>query len=80
MPKTRPEEESDEAALPTKGALRPDRSRDGAADDPEMAEVEQRAAEQPASSEPLDFDDEPSINELGDDDEEEDEEPGRRSY
>lgn len=79
MPKSRPDQESDEAVLPTKGALRPDRSRDGAADDPELAVVQQRAAETPSSSEPLDFDDQPSINELGDDDDGDDE-PGRRSY
>ena len=36
---------SDEAVLPTRGALRPERTRAGAAEDPELGELARRAAE-----------------------------------
>ncbi len=51
-----PEAESDEAVLPTRGALRPDRSRDGTAEGEELADVSRRAVEGGGdSAEPLDF-------------------------
>lgn len=47
---------SDEAVLPTRGALRPDRTRDGAAEDEELGEIARRAAESGDEPErPLDF-------------------------
>lgn len=52
----KPEAESDEAVLPTSGALRPDRSRDGTAEGEELADVSRRAVESGGdTAEPLDF-------------------------
>ncbi len=49
---------SDEAVLPTRGALRPDRSRDGTAESEDLAVLSQRAVESADDDpRPLDFED-----------------------
>lgn len=66
---------SDEARIPMKGALRPERPRDGTAEASDMSELAQRAVESGEDPEaPLDFE-HPSRDARDDADAEDDDEP-----